>query len=243
MARAVRDRIANLVLLPLILLIFSVSVGCGMLLFGRMILTRSITFLFLPFNLILAAIPILFSVMFSTAVGRRGRVAYGSLWLLFFPNAPYIITDFVHLTRIGGASGAPLWFDILLVTSYAGSGLLFGYISLRQIQRSIARENPVVGWILAAASCFLAGFGIYLGRFLRWHSVDIFLNPLSLFADITARIFDPLSHPRAWGVTFGFGALIFFGYVAVIYIGRLDARPLKKELDRSRAFLSAGGSE
>ncbi len=236
MFRSFRTRMAKSSLLPLFTVITLVTFACGSLLLGRMLFTRSIHYLFLPFNLILATIPILFSVMFSSAETRKGRVIHGFLWLLFFPNAPYIVTDFVHLTRIGGANGSPLWFDILLVTSYAGAGLIFGYISLLQVQRSIAENHPVAGWMVTVCSCFLAGFGIYLGRFLRWHSVDIFLNPISLASDVADRFLNPLAHPRAWGVTLGFGMLVLSGYLAVVFLGRLESRARSRTLTEPSAI-------
>ena len=218
-------------LLPIALLVCFAFLACGSLMTGRILLTRSFNYLFLPFNLILAAIPILFSTLFTRAERLGARGCFAALWLLFFPNAPYIVTDLTHLPRIGGANGAPLWFDILLVAFYAGAGLIFGYVSLLQVQHSIAVNFPRLGWGVAVISCFLAGFGIYLGRFLRWHSVHIFLEPIPLFLDIIDRFANPLSHPRTWGVTIGFGSLILFGYLAVLATSR--AVPLQNSSRKS----------
>jgi uncharacterized membrane protein len=209
----------------LFLFLVSAFVACGALLCGRIVFTRSFNYLFLPFNLVLAALPVLFSLIFAGATKPRRRICYGALWLLFFPNAPYILTDLIHLQRIGGANGAPLWFDVLLVASYAGAGLIFGYLSLLQMQKSMAAHFPRASWGIAILSCFLAGFGIYLGRFLRWHSVHIFLDPVSLFLDIFDRLVNPLSHPRTWGVTLGFGSLILFGYLGLLLTARLMQSP------------------
>lgn len=199
----------------LLLLISFAFLACAALLTGRIAFTHSLNYLFLPFNLVLAVLPIAFSTLFTHAKKPATRICFAALWLLFFPNAPYIITDFIHLTRIGGANGAPLWFDVLLVAFYAGAGLIFGYVSLVQMQTSIAANFPRASWGIAIFSCFLAGFGIYLGRFLRWHSVHLFLDPLPLFLDVLDRFLNPLSHPQTWGVTLGFGSLILFGYLAV----------------------------
>jgi uncharacterized membrane protein len=186
-----------------------------------MLITHSIHYLFLPFNLVLAACPILFSILFQRAERPLAKLGSGALWLLFFPNAPYILTDLVHLARIGGANGSPLWLDTLLVSSYAGAGLIFGYISLLHIHSSIAAQSSRLAWAVVVSSCFLAGFGIYLGRFLRWHSIHIFLEPVALLLDIQERLTNPLSHPRAWGVTIGFGGLILFGYLSMLLSARL----------------------
>jgi uncharacterized membrane protein len=207
--------------LHLFLFVVCAFVACGALLSGRILLTRSGNYLFLPFNLVLATFPLLFSTLFTRADRVGARTCFAGLWLLFFPNAPYIITDLMHLTKIGGANGAPLWFDILLVTAYAGAGLVFGYISLLQVQSSIETNFPRLGWGVAVLSCFLAGFGIYLGRFLRWHSVHLFIDPVPLLRDVVDRFANPFHHPRTWGVTLGFGMLILFGYMALVMTARL----------------------
>jgi len=225
MIRLIRSRQFLSTYLHLFLLISFAFLACGALLSGRMVFTLSLNYLFLPFNLVLAALPIAFSILFSHAKKPSRRVCFAALWLLFFPNAPYIITDFIHLTRIGGAHGAPLWFDVLLVASYAGAGLIFGYVSLLQMQNSIAANFPRASWGMAMLSCFLAGFGIYLGRFLRWHSVHIFLDPVPLLLDVLDRFLNPLNHPRTWGVTLGFGSLILFGYLGLVVTARLIRTP------------------
>ena len=77
-------------------------------------------FRFLVWNLILAWIPLLLA-LFVYDRYRRGsplaRLAPAlAVWLLFLPNAPYIVTDFVHLSA---ASSAPLWFDGVVVSAFA----------------------------------------------------------------------------------------------------------------------------
>jgi len=211
--------------LPLFLLVSFAFVACGTLLTGRIVFTRSSNYLFLPFNLVLATLPLAFSIIFTHTRKPAARLCVAALWLLFFPNAPYIVTDLIHLTRIGGANGVPLWFDVLLVASYAGAGFMFGYVSLLQMQSSVAASFPRASWGIAVLSCFLAGFGIYLGRFLRWHSVHVFLDPFGLLLDIADRIVNPLSHPRTWGVTLGFGSLVLSGYLGVLLIAKLIRLP------------------
>ncbi len=146
-------------------------------------------------------------------------------WLLFLPNAPYIVTDFVHLRE---RTGIPLWYDILLLISSAGTGLLLGYASVTIVQRIIARRYGVLrGWAVALSALMLSAFGVYLGRFLRFNSWDVISDPLPVFAEIAARLTDPLDYPRTFAVTALFGVALALGYVALHAVGEMvrdDAR-------------------
>jgi uncharacterized membrane protein len=177
---------------------------------GRIIFTASLAYGFLLWNLILAVLPLVFSSLLSLKTSLPWRFAAATFWILFFPNAPYIITDFIHLQHL---RGAPPWFDALMLTSCAGTGLAFGYASVMQVHHLLHRAQLILtGHIVILATFFLAGFGIYLGRFLRWNSMDILQSPFLLFSDIADRLFHPISHPRTWGVTLGFGIFLSLGY-------------------------------
>src|SRR6266542_5618884 len=86
----------------------------------RVIETGDSTFSGLIWNLFLAWIPFVLAVVVYDGWRRRraagALVVLGALWLLFFPNAPYIVTDFVHLERTGDA---PYWYDALTVSAFA----------------------------------------------------------------------------------------------------------------------------
>src|SRR4051794_26818533 len=92
--------------------VVAASVGCVGLVLVRVSVTGVPNFLYLVWNLFLAWIP--FVLALALYDGRRrgwggGRLlALGVAWLAFFPNAPYIVTDFVHLNR---DPLSPLWYD------------------------------------------------------------------------------------------------------------------------------------
>ena len=97
--------------------------------------TGSGYYAFLIFNLILAGVPLFFSTVLRLAshceLPRLVQLPLLILWLLFLPNAPYILTDILHLTRV---SHAPAWYDLALLLSCSGTGLLLGYLSLIDVQ-------------------------------------------------------------------------------------------------------------
>ena len=136
-------------------------------------------FVFLTWNLFLAWIPFVLSLCVAAVHGRGGPRpllwVLGAGWLLFLPNAPYILTDFIHLGRVGGA---PLWFDAALIGAFAAAGLALGLASLLVVHHVVeARAGRVVGWAVAVGSLVLSTIGIYLGRFPRFNSWDVVTNP------------------------------------------------------------------
>ena len=131
-------------------------------------------------------------------------------WLMFFPNSPYILTDLFHLP-IGTA--VPMWFDLILILSFAWNGLLLGYASLFEIQRFLKErlsQNAVNCFI--AGLMTLCGFGIYLGRYPRYNSWEIITNPVGLFSDIFNMILHPMQNTRMVGVTFFFSVFLMVSY-------------------------------
>jgi uncharacterized membrane protein len=122
------------------------------------------------------------------------------------------LTDILHLTR---ASQAPAWYDLALLLSCAGTGLLVGYLSLIDVEGLVARKfSPVAGWIFALVSLVLSGFAIYLGRFLRWNSWDVLFTP-TLMLDIAGAILHPRDHVRPLSVTLVFGVIFALGYISL----------------------------
>lgn len=186
---------------------------CAALLFFRIARTGTVTYVFLIWNLFLAVIPAVAAAMLGRARTKFGQGACAALWLLFLPNAPYLVTDFVHLRP---RPQMPLWYDIALLVSCAATGLLLGYVSVADVQRVVAKRfGTLASWCCAAAGLMLSGFAIYLGRFLRWNSWDVLTDPQGLLAHILLRLAHPIAHPRTYGVTVVYGTGLLLGYVAL----------------------------
>jgi uncharacterized membrane protein len=116
----------------------------------------------------------------------------------------------------------PYWYDLALILFFAWNGLMVGYASLFDIQTVLSqRFNATVGWLAALASLSLAGFGIYLGRYLRWNSWDVVSAPEALIRDITDRIADPMAYPHTYGVTLVFSAFLVLGCVLIFQFSRV----------------------
>ncbi len=190
---------------------------CAVLLLVRVNRSGSYAYVFLIWNLFLAAIPAAAAWLYARAAERQASKAlqaiWFAVWLAFLPNAPYLVTDFLHL---GSSTSAPPWYDIALFASCTGTGLLLGYVSVNDVQAAVARRfSARIGWAVVSAALLLSGFGIYLGRFLRWNSWDAVINPLQLLMDAAEQLTDPVARPEAVGVTLVYGFTLLLGYVAL----------------------------
>ena len=205
-------------------LLFAFSTLCLVLSVIRVFASATPTFLFLNWNLFLAFIPwALSSLLIIYPKLQEKKLAVITLlgtWLLFFPNAPYILTDLFHLKHV---VSMPMWFDLLLILSFAWVGLLFGFMSLWDIEKILKQyliKSRLKGllryhlWIplFSSVLLFIGSFGIYLGRYLRWNSWDIIAEPFALIYDIGDRFINPFEHPRTWGVTLFMGLFLNLVY-------------------------------
>jgi uncharacterized membrane protein len=180
------------------------------LLIGRVIYTGSPMFLFIAWNLFLAIAPLYFShKLVNTADKRKAWLLLGA-WLLFFPNAMYIVTDLFHLQD---DSEIPMWFDLLILFSAALTGVIIGFLSLQNVEKYLGEKLPgkYMKWALASLF-FLCGYGIYLGRYLRWNSWDIVVQPIPLFSDIRQDVFHPFRNFECWLLSVLFGTWLYILY-------------------------------
>ncbi|MBP9762168.1 DUF1361 domain-containing protein [Patescibacteria group bacterium] len=184
----------------------------------RILYTDRSTYLFLVWNLFLAWIPVVCAwlVTHTEKPPSAWKLIWlpALLWLLFFPNSPYILTDLGHLARLSEWVIAPLGYDVVMLLTFTLNGLLLGFVSLFLMEK-VWRQHmkPMYATALSLISLLLAGFGMYLGRFLRWNSWDIFHRPGVLLNDLVVRLTDPLSHPRTWGFT-----ALYAGFLIAIYL-------------------------
>jgi uncharacterized membrane protein len=191
-----------------------IPIGFTLFLLGiRIVLTGELVYIFLAWNLFLAWIPFAISQELMGARNRWNIFFLTAIWLLFLPNAPYIITDFLHLKQ---RPPVPYWYDILLLFSAALNGLVLGLLSLLTVEKFLANRfgNRISGLIILC-SFFLCAFGIYIGRYLRWNSWDILMNPGEIVGDILERVFNPFDHIGTWSVTGLFGSFFYVLYYSI----------------------------
>jgi uncharacterized membrane protein len=182
------------------------------LLAGRIAYSGRSTYDFLAWNLLLAVIPLVLALQLDRLLqsGRRAlSVAGVALWILFLPNAPYMVTDFVHLAP---DAPVPLWFDVLLFSTYAWTGLLLGFVSIHVVME---HARPRLGtsrtWLLTVIILAASSLAVYLGRFEYLNSWDLLVRPQT----VLGTIFSPRSLPRLTGFTAGYTAFLLVAYANV----------------------------
>lgn len=181
---------------------------CFLLFISRSLVTKTTHYFFLNWNLFLAGIPWVLSV-FIISVKEKNiifKLFLFILWLLFFPNSIYILTDLFHLRN---STSFPIWYDFIMITSFAWTGLVMGFSSLVNIEKFLKTLFPVnLVNISLSVLLFLGSFGVYVGRYLRWNSWDLVANPFPLMIDIKERIAHPIYHTGTWGMTLLLGFLL-----------------------------------
>jgi uncharacterized membrane protein len=181
---------------------------------ARYLNTSDQQYFFYPWNLFLATVPYFFSRQLKKYKRINLKVAAILLcWLLFLPNAPYVITDLFHFEE---RPPVPYWFDLLLVVSGAWNGVVLGITSLMQVERFL-KNHIKLKWIMPAIIVLitLCSYGIYLGRFKRYNSWSVVTNPGSVFHTVISHIAEPVEHEQAWVFTLLFAALLCIIYFTV----------------------------
>jgi uncharacterized membrane protein len=182
----------------------------------RIIYTGHLMFSFLLWNLFLAFIPYILSSKMEAWIKEKNKskaMVFSIVWLLFVPNSFYIITDLFHLDM---NQVVPLWFDLALLLSFAWNGLLFGIVSVRQMEKAFeVYFNKKFDLLFIMPVMFLNGLGVYVGRYLRFNSWDVVTNPLQLISDIVDLFIHPIRNRLDWSMILCYTLLLSIIYVTI----------------------------
>jgi uncharacterized membrane protein len=178
-----------------------------LLMIARFLYTNDPQYFFYPWNLFLATVPYFLSKRLRKYKRINMKVIIILLgWLLFLPNAPYIITDLFHFQE---RPPVPYWFDLLLVVSAAWNGVVLCFASLLQTEKFLTKHIKLK-WIKPASIILitLCSYGMYLGRYKRYNSWSIITRPDDIFHTIISNIAEPWEHMQAWAFTISFAILL-----------------------------------
>ena len=210
--------------MPVFALVFASGVNAALVV-GRVLWTGRLAYGFLIWNLFLAWLPLAFALLagdeYRRASGRNWRfLTLAGAWLVFFPNAPYIFMDLIHLTTYFHAH---FWVDMVLILSSALTGLVLGFLSLYLMQSVVARMfGRVASWFFIAAVAGLSGFGICVGRFMHFNSWDVLVQPFALCRGIGAWFTGPLTHPASLAFPLMFATFLFLAYLMLYALTHLQ---------------------
>lgn len=204
-------------------LLASASIVCLSLVTARVAYSDSRRYTSLVWNLFLAWIPFIlaflaYALSWSRALMYLVIPAFAFLWLIFFPNAPYILTDLQHLgDRV---SNVPLWYDVIMLIWFSWTGMLLGVVSLNLMQEIILRQlGRLFSWVFVIAVAGLTSVGLYLGRFVRLNSWDILQDPSGTASDVFSWLLDPSL--RSAGFLALYTGFFVFVYLTVHVFGRI----------------------
>lgn len=176
------------------------------LLFFALILLYQSRFAFLIWNIILALVPFDLGLLCRLFKTSRWRYLIAAIWLLFFPNALYMITDFSHLSSIGiGLSTAFQFVEYAILSGGIFIGVTLGLTSLFILyplfipnHQHLINQTVTFGILSVCSSV-----AIYIGRFLRINSWDVFYQ---LHTTISS-IFSILNQSDFWIFVIAFSVL------------------------------------
>jgi uncharacterized membrane protein len=181
---------------------------------------------YLAKNLFLAWLPVISALVSYNLRNSSRRLSWilvsvcACLWLVFLPNAPYLITDLVHLYPHGQFS---YWYDLIMFFAFAWTGIFLGLVSLYLMQEVVNRiAGEMLSWGFVFIVSGLNGVGIYLGRFLRWNSWDLATQPAKLMDDLLEAIVHPLSHLRIFAFSGLFTLFLISSYLMFVAVTRFN---------------------
>ncbi|MDI9310289.1 MAG: DUF1361 domain-containing protein [Limnohabitans sp.] len=176
----------------------------------RILLTKTIFMGFLVWNLFLAIVPYtaLLQIKKNACFWTFKTLLVTFVWLSFLPNSFYIITDLVHLTK---SDKSIIWLDIPMICLFSLIGFILGLESILRFEEILLKNmSSILRKTLIVCISFLCGFGIYIGRILRFNSWDIVQQPANLIRNIITEVF------TSSGILFSihFGLFIYLIYVS-----------------------------
>ena len=198
-------------------------IGLVLVLF-RFLLPDSKSLFFLLWNLCLALIPLILStsIVYSVTLSKnRFLVIFlGALCLLFLPNAPYILTDYLHV--LGGNSNF-LFLDIFIWFYFSSVAFWITLLSMADISYILSKngKNQFLVHFLMLLICFLCGYGIYLGRDLRLNSWDIVSNPYLLTQNVFQTFTNTTPGFFNWRAVCFYSVVLYLGFFIRTYLFKI----------------------
>lgn len=168
----------------------------------------SFLYVMLAWNVLLALLPLFFAKQ-AEFTGEQGRIGcftlWTILWLLFFPNSVYMVTDFIHISSdkfmwiveaeqylpnrgVVYSTEVMVWAKLLVIGMGFLFALLVGLESFYIFEQNIKKKCSKLVCLGILGVALLSGVGVYIGRFLRFNSWDIFFSPIQVLKQVAVGV-------------------------------------------------------
>lgn len=178
------------------------------------------TFNSLKSNLWSGVIPFIIALLlqlFNKRLNKFFFIAASLLWLLFYPNAPYMISDLIHPYQEPKDAAWPqlIVYDTLIIFSIAMLSVFYGFVSLKIMFNLIrTRFGNKFAHTAIFISLLLSCVGFYMGRELVsqikmgngfLYSSEIFMEPFFIIKTVWNALWPIGEHLPAYYMMFLFG--------------------------------------
>lgn len=167
----------------------------------------------LIWNMFLALVALDFSLIPYFIKNKAVKVVAAILWLFFYPNTFYMLTDIVHMNF----TSSVLWdkSSLILYMLYVSSilfGVLCGIESVKNIVVTFKVKNYYIRMFFIAILSFVSSFAIHIGRYARLNSWDIFTRP--------GLVIDEILNVISWNAVHFVLGFTFLQVLCLIFLDR-----------------------
>ncbi len=173
----------------------------------RIFLVGQYSYVYMNWNLFLALFPLLFLFLFEREKNIFFRILTFLLWILFLPNSVYLVSDFIHIRNTGPEW--ILWYDGIMLFLYASIGIFVNAFMLLKMKKILFPKKNIYQRVFVILIAILTSFGIYLGRYLRFNSWDIFYIPSKILSHSINLVGEKINHPVFLTTIFFYSLLIY----------------------------------
>lgn len=182
------------------------------LLLFRVYVLGSYSFLFLVWNLFLAWVPYIAS-LFLDVKQRMVQVFAWVVFTAFLANAPYIITDLIHVKTLAKVNP---FFDAAVIFFAAWLGMMLSCVALNNMYTHLrARFSRAKVYTVMGLFFWLVAIALYLGRYKRWNSWNLITHPTEIVSDFVRVVADMRADPSAVYASIAISFITFVCFVTM----------------------------
>jgi uncharacterized membrane protein len=197
----------------------------------------------MSWNLLLAAVPAALAILLFHRAHRQTMLWWAGVatFVLFLPNAPYVLTDLIHMranARFATLHGTVLFGILPIYAVFVLAGFSCYAIALHEVGRAVARSSWS-GWTgrVQLGLHALCAIGVLLGRVPHINSWSVVTHP-RLSASLSVHT---LTNPAAPLVLAALFVAIWLGHASMQTMAETVRRLWTDQFGRGRGHASPIG--